>query len=85
MTINVVIERLVLEGLPITPGQAPILGEALRTELARLLSEGGLPARIAGGGVVPRLNGGTWAPRQDARADAIGAQLARPIAGALRS
>ena len=37
MRINVHIERLILDGLPVTSLQGPEVGAAVETELARLL------------------------------------------------
>ena len=51
------IERLVLEGVGIAPGQRRLLQTAVETELARLLSAGGLAPRLAGGGALPRVAG----------------------------
>jgi len=84
MTINVTIERLVLEGLPVTAHQGRAVGEALEAELARLLGEGELPQHITAPTLLPRLNGGAFAVGPGLRPDVIGEQLARPIAGALR-
>lgn len=84
MKINVHIERLVLEGLSLTSHQGPALGEALRAELARLLSEGGLPLHVTAGGVIPRLDGGVFARAQGAPAEGVGRQLAQSVAEALR-
>jgi hypothetical protein len=38
------VERLVLEGLPISPAQGPLIGEAVEAELTRLLTIEGLAA-----------------------------------------
>lgn len=84
MKINLHIERLVLEGLPLMSHQGPALGEALQAELARLLSEGGLPRQVTAGGVIPRLDGGVFAMGQGLQAEGMGRQLAQPISGALR-
>ncbi len=84
MRVNVVIERVVLDGLPIGSHQGALVGDALRAALARLLADGRLSPQITAGGLIPRLDGGVFAMEQGARADAIGEQLARPIAGALR-
>ena len=42
MDIHVNIDRLVLEGITVSPGERPLLQAAVESELARLLSEGGL-------------------------------------------
>lgn len=42
MKINVHIERLILEGLPVTIAEGPIVQRAVEGELTRLLAPGGL-------------------------------------------
>jgi hypothetical protein len=42
VNINLHIERLVLDGLKIGPGQGAIIKAAVEAELSRLLTEGGL-------------------------------------------
>ena len=53
--IKVHIERLVLEGLPITRSQGPQVQAAVEAELSRLMSEGGLASELASGGAVPSV------------------------------
>ena len=50
MNINVSIERLVLDGLPVSSAQGSLLGAAVETELARLLATGGLKMGLQFGG-----------------------------------
>lgn len=74
------IDRLVLEGIDLPPGQRPALSEALSAELGRLLSEGGLGAELRGGGAWRSLPGGTFELGGPA---AEPGGLARQIAGAV--
>lgn len=53
--INVHIERLVLDGLPLTRSQGPQVQAAVEAELSRLMSEGGLAPELASGGAVPSV------------------------------
>jgi hypothetical protein len=53
MSINLHIERLILDGLPENHAQSPIIGAALETELARLLTTGGLGLSLQSGGAWP--------------------------------
>jgi hypothetical protein len=53
MNIHVHIERLILDGLPVTTAQGPLVQAAIETELTRLLAEGDLSA--LSGGAVPHL------------------------------
>ena len=50
MNINLHIERLVLDGLPLTASHAAEIRSAIESELAHRLAEEGLP-RIAGSSV----------------------------------
>jgi hypothetical protein len=50
MSIKLHIERLILEGLPVSHAQGPALSAALERELARLLTNGGLESSLQSGG-----------------------------------
>ena len=50
MSINVHIERLILEGFSVSDAQSPIIGAAVERELARLLATGGLERSLQSGG-----------------------------------
>jgi hypothetical protein len=43
MSIQVTIDRLILEGIELSQRERPLLETAVTTELARLLAENGLP------------------------------------------
>jgi hypothetical protein len=80
--ITVHIERLVLEGLPITRAQGPLVQAAVQAELSRLLAQGGLGPELAAGGAVPsvptkgiQLGGG--------RPGEMGRQIARSVYGGM--
>ena len=53
MNINIDIEKLIVEGMPISPSQARLLQAAVAEELERLLANEGLPDNLLSGGVVP--------------------------------
>jgi hypothetical protein len=55
MNINVSIERLVLDGLPVSHAQGSLIGAAVETELARLLAIGGLEMSLQSGGALPSV------------------------------
>lgn len=55
MNISLHIERLILDGVDIAPGQRNLLQSAVETELHRLLTSGGLAHQLTGGGALPRL------------------------------
>lgn len=77
MNVNLHIEQLVLDGLPLPAAQGPALQAALQAELTRLLRERGLEG--VAGGAVPQL---TAAPIQISAGSAPrlwGAQIARSL------
>ena len=55
MNINLHIERLILDGLPITHSQGPLVRAAVEAELARLVTENGLAAGLQTGLAVPSV------------------------------
>jgi hypothetical protein len=77
MNINVHIERLVLEGLPVSSAQGPRLQAALQSELARLLGERGL--HHPPGGAVPRLSAGSIRLASNGSSAQVGHQIARAV------
>jgi hypothetical protein len=79
MNINLHIERLVLDGIPLGPGQRPLLQTAVEAELTRLLSKGGLNNALQSGGALYNVR---TAGIQLAD-DRIPARLGQQIAGAV--
>lgn len=56
MNIRLHIERLVLDGVNIAPGQYHVLQASVETELIRLLTDGGLSPSLAQGAALPRMS-----------------------------
>ena len=56
MNVKLHIERLVLDGVNIAPGQDHLLQVSVETELARLLTDGGLSPSLAEGIALPRMS-----------------------------
>jgi hypothetical protein len=56
MNINLHIERLVLDGLPVERNQASSIQTAVEAELTRLLSENGLAADLQSGGMLSNIH-----------------------------
>lgn len=79
MSINVSIERLILEGLPVDQAQGAHVQVAVETELARLLTEQGISH--VSGGAVPSLP----ANSVDVTRESNPAQLGHKIAQAIYS
>lgn len=55
MNIQLHIERLILEGLPIASSQRALVQRAVEAELTRLLANGGLADALTSGGAIPVL------------------------------
>ena len=55
MNVELHIERLVLDGLPVRPGDRDALAGTLGDELRLLIETGGIPPELTAGGAVPRL------------------------------
>lgn len=77
------IERLVLEGLPLEPGAATRVREAIESELARRLAAGGLSAEFRSGGAVPSLSGGEVHWKPGLSPSELGARIAGAIHASL--
>jgi hypothetical protein len=84
MKIELHIERLVVEGLPVEQRQGPRLQAAVEQELARLLAAGGVLAQFNTGTAMAVIDGGTiqWGAGSDAAG--IGKQIAAAVNGGLR-
>jgi hypothetical protein len=81
MNINVSIERLVLDGLPMSRSQGVLVQDAVETELARLLAEEALSHLSAG--AVPHLSANSIQVTWDSKPARLGHQIARAIHGIL--
>lgn len=79
MSINMNIERLVLDGIEIPPHQRPALQAAVECELASLLVENGIARRWGSGGAVPRLSADTIQLQEGATPEELGRQIAQSI------
>ena len=79
MNINVHIERLVLDGLPVTSSQGSLVQAAVEAELARLLTAEGLSADCLAGGAMPSLRAGGIHLMKDSNPTQLGQQIARAV------
>jgi hypothetical protein len=79
VNIQLHIERLVLEGLPVTRHQGTLMQAAVEQELARLLGAGQLNSQIASGGAMPALQGGMIQTANVASPVRLGAQIAGAV------
>jgi hypothetical protein len=78
------IERLVLDGVPVTAAEADRVRAAVEGELSRLLGATPLPARLLAGGAVPSLAAPPLGPLAGRIPEALGAGMARAMHSALR-
>jgi hypothetical protein len=81
-TINLHIDRLVLDGLPVAGQDGPLIGAAVETELARLLERDGEAARFVRDRAHPVLRADPI-PGTASGQDPLGAQIGRAVHGAV--
>lgn len=79
MNIRLHIERLVLDGLPVTYTQGPRVKAAIEAELGRLLSERGINSELAAGGALPRVAAPDARMPRDASPAQLGTQIAQSV------
>lgn len=83
MNINVSIERLILDGLPLMHNQRPLVQAAVEAELARLLAASGLAANLQAGGALPSIPGGSIQLPSDGDPNTLGQQIAQAVYGGI--
>jgi len=83
VNINVHIERLILDGLPVEPQQHAQVRTAVETELARLLVAGGVNSGLLTGGALPSLRAGAIQLTSETGAKHLGAQIAGAVYGGI--
>jgi hypothetical protein len=79
MKIHVQIDRLTLDGLPVTGDQGPLVQAEMQQELTRLLAVNGFSGEPRSGGHVPRVNAGAFELRAGAHPSWFGQQIARSV------
>jgi hypothetical protein len=79
MNINLHIERLILDGLPIESGQGGLVKAAVEAELSRLLEAHGLSASLQAGGAMPSLRASTVELNAQKNAAQIGQQIGKAV------
>lgn len=83
MNVHVHIDRLVLDGVPVTAAEGPLVQAAVEAELARLLTDRGLAAGLAGGAALRRTAGTALVMSPDATPGDLGTGIARSVHGGL--
>jgi hypothetical protein len=84
MRIDLHIERLILDGLAIDPGQRAEVQAAVEAELARLLMTGGLNAGLLAGGALPSLRAEAIQLTNESKGADLGVQIAQSVHGGLQ-
>ncbi len=79
MKVKLHIERLVLNGLPVSSNQGPLVQRAVEHELARLLAAGSLARSLEVSGAVADLPAASLAMANGADAGQLGSAIARSI------
>ena len=83
MNIRVRIERLILEGLPLSGGDAPLVQVAVEAELGRRLAEGGLRPELLAGGALAAVQGDPLRPVEPGAPVALGRGIADAVYGGI--
>jgi len=81
MKINLQIDRLVLDGVTVSQRERPLLQAAVESELARLMSAGGLKRELAAGVALPLVNGDEMQLPMGADPARLGGAIARAVYG----
>lgn len=81
MNITIHIERLILDGLPVTSSQGPLVQAALEAELTRLLVDQGL--RVSSAGAVPEVSAGSIQLKEHGKPAQLGHRIAQVVYGGL--
>ena len=79
MNINLHIEHLILDGLPVTPHHGRLVQAAVETELARLLTNGAISSDLTQGMAVPYLPVANISLNQNSNPTQLGQQIAQAI------
>jgi hypothetical protein len=79
MKIVLQIDRLVLDGLPVTGAESPRLRRALARELSRLLASGGMAPSLSGGTALPQIPAPHLTTIGRERPEALGRKIAHAV------
>jgi hypothetical protein len=77
------VERLILDGVNVPPGQGHLLQASVEAELARLLAEGGVSPRLAAGGALPQVFAKSIQWTNDSDVVGLGGQIAQSVYGGI--
>jgi hypothetical protein len=79
MKIDLRIEHLVLDGLPLAAVDSQHIKTAVTAELTRLLSEGGISGELSGGVAVPNVSAAGFQFEPKAKPQQVGRQIAQSV------
>ena len=85
MRINLHIERLVLDGVPLDRHMTPLLEQAVQAELMRLLAQEKSPATALVSGATPALRGEAIRTEPAMSPLRLGNAVAQSVHGAIRT
>lgn len=83
MKINVQIERLILDGLPIDRHQGPLVQAAVEAELGRLLAADGLAESLMSGAAMPSARAPGIGLANDSNPTQLGEQIGQAVYGGI--
>jgi hypothetical protein len=81
--INIQIERLVLDGLPVEHRQRLLVKAAVEAELGRLLAADGLTDSLMSGGAVPSTRAPGFRLASESSPTELGQQIGRAVHGGI--
>ena len=82
MNINLHIERLILDGVDIAPGQHQLLQASVTSELTQMLNNGGLARNLSEGVALPRMSTSSI-QLTDNKPMELGQQIAQSVYGGI--
>ena len=82
-SVHLYIERLVLDGVPVTSAQGPAVRAAVEAELQRLLTEHGLAGEFAGGGAFVGTQGPAINTASGIATGTLGSSIGRSVYASL--
>lgn len=83
MNINLHIERLIMEGVPLATVERPLLQAAVETELTRLLASGGLHDALQTGGAFYNVRTTSIQVASNSSPAQLGEQIAGAVYGGI--
>ena len=83
MKINLHIERLVLDGLPVSRSEGALVQTEVEAELSRLLGAGGLSPELQSGAAVPSVPAGNIEVNANSKPARLGQQIATAVFGGI--